>query len=60
MLKSEPNTDELLDAASQGDARARGQLLERFRSRLVRMVAVRLDRRLATRVDYQEHIIFYD
>ena len=35
----------------QGDAQARGQLLERHRARLKRMVAIRFDRRLAARVD---------
>jgi RNA polymerase sigma-70 factor (ECF subfamily) len=47
----DPDTDRLLDAAGQGDAQARGRLLERHRERLRRMVAVRLDRRLVTRVD---------
>jgi RNA polymerase sigma-70 factor (ECF subfamily) len=46
-----PDTDHLLDAAGRGDAAARGQLLERHRTKLTRMVAVRLDRRLAARVD---------
>jgi RNA polymerase sigma-70 factor (ECF subfamily) len=46
-----PDTDQLLAAASQGDATARGRLLERHRPRLKRMVALRLDRRLAARVD---------
>jgi RNA polymerase sigma-70 factor (ECF subfamily) len=52
MVKApEPDTDHLLDSASRGDALARGRLLERHRPRLKRMVAVRLDRRLAARVD---------
>jgi RNA polymerase sigma-70 factor (ECF subfamily) len=46
-----PDTDQLLASASRGDATARGRLLERHRPRLKRMVAVRLDRRLAARVD---------
>src|SRR3954449_6327982 len=46
-----PDTDQLLASASQGDATARNRLLERHRPRLKRMVAVRLDRRLAARVD---------
>src|SRR5439155_13358142 len=46
-----PDTDQLLDAVSRGDAKARGRLLERHRRKLARMVAVRLDRRLAARVD---------
>lgn len=45
------DTDQLLDDASRGDASARGRLLERHRPRLKRMVVVRLDRRLAARVD---------
>ena len=51
MRRAEPDTDQLLAAAGDGDARARGRLLERHRERLCRMVAVRLDRRLAARVD---------
>src|SRR5213080_3119182 len=46
-----PDTDQLLASASRGDATARGRLLERHRQRLKRLVAVRLDRRLAARVD---------
>jgi RNA polymerase sigma-70 factor (ECF subfamily) len=46
-----PDTDQLLADASRGDAAARGRLLERHRRRLRQMVAVRLDRRLAARVD---------
>src|SRR5436309_7088112 len=46
-----PDTDQLLASASRGDTAARGRLLERHRSRLRRMVAVRLDPRLAARVD---------
>ncbi|HVS39826.1 MAG TPA: sigma-70 family RNA polymerase sigma factor [Gemmataceae bacterium] len=45
------NTDELLDRAAAGDSDARQRLLQRHRDRLVRMVAVRLDRRLAGRLD---------
>ena len=48
---TEPDTDQLLRAADRGDAQARGRLLERHRGRLRRMVALRLDRRLAARVD---------
>jgi RNA polymerase sigma-70 factor (ECF subfamily) len=47
----EPDTEQLLDAARRGDVQARGRLLERHRPRLRRMVAVRLDRRVAARVD---------
>src|SRR5437870_763694 len=46
-----PDTDELLDLASQGDEGARQDLLARHRQRLRQMVAVRMDRRLAARVD---------
>jgi len=44
-------TQSLLDQARQGDDDARLSLLERYRDYLRRMVAVRLDRRLAPRVD---------
>jgi RNA polymerase sigma-70 factor (ECF subfamily) len=50
-LESGPNTDQLLDAVSHGDADARGRLLESHRSKLRRMIAVRFDHRLASRVD---------
>jgi RNA polymerase sigma-70 factor (ECF subfamily) len=46
-----PDTEELLEAIARGDAEARGQLLERHRPKLRRMVAIRFDRRLAARVD---------
>lgn len=49
--RPQPDTDHLLAAVSRGDRTARGPLLERHRRRLRRMVAVRLDRRLAARVD---------
>src|SRR6476619_5752508 len=49
--QSEPDTEELLDAAATGDGSARGRLLDRHRQRLRRMVAVRLDRRLSARLD---------
>jgi len=48
---SDPDTEALLTAAGRGDGLARGRLLERHQQRLKRMVAVRLDRRLAARVD---------
>src|SRR5260370_26969803 len=47
----QPDTRELLDRASCGEVRARQLLLDRHRARLRRMVAVRLDPRLAPRVD---------
>ena len=43
--------DELLERAARGDPAARDALLGWHRDRLRRMVAVRLDRRLAARVD---------
>jgi len=46
-----PDTDDLLDRTAAGDRAARDQLLVRHRAKLRRMVAVRLDRRLAARVD---------
>src|SRR3954470_14962146 len=45
------DTEELLDRAGAGDSAARQQLLARHRARLRRTVAVRMDRRLAARVD---------
>lgn len=41
----------LIDQALRGDAAARQELLELYRENLRRMVASRLDRRLASRVD---------
>jgi RNA polymerase sigma-70 factor (ECF subfamily) len=51
MNPNAPETDELLRRATQGDNDARQRLLDRHRSRLRQMVAVRMDRRLAARVD---------
>lgn len=48
---TDPDTDRLLDRTSAGDASARQALLDRHRGRLRHMVAVRLDPRLAARVD---------
>src|SRR5262245_4077950 len=45
------DTDALLDRAATGDSSATQRLLDRHRERLGRMVAVRLDRRLAARLD---------
>jgi RNA polymerase sigma-70 factor, ECF subfamily len=50
-MTAAPDTEQLVEQAGQGDARARQQLLTRHRDRLRRMVAVRLDRRLAARLD---------
>jgi RNA polymerase sigma-70 factor, ECF subfamily len=41
----------LLRRANTGDVEARSELLELYRGRLRRMVAIRLDKRLAARVD---------
>jgi RNA polymerase sigma-70 factor (ECF subfamily) len=46
-----PDTEELLRRAVQGDGGAMDGLLNRCRPRLRRMVAVRMDSRLAARVD---------
>jgi RNA polymerase sigma-70 factor (ECF subfamily) len=45
------SVDDLLSEAATGDRSAIGRLLARYRSRLKRLVAARLDRRLAVRVD---------
>jgi RNA polymerase sigma-70 factor (ECF subfamily) len=44
-------SDELLQRAGNGDARALGELFARHRERLRRMVQLRLDRRLQGRLD---------
>jgi RNA polymerase sigma-70 factor (ECF subfamily) len=51
MLPANPDTDQLIDQASRGDTAAREQLLVRHRDRLCHMVQVRMDRRLAARID---------
>src|SRR5690349_19805955 len=51
MTTPEPDTEELLDRVAHGDGGARQRLLARHRARLRRMIALRLDRRLAARVD---------
>jgi RNA polymerase sigma-70 factor (ECF subfamily) len=47
----EPDTEVLIEHARGGDGAARQALLARHRARLRRMVACRLDRRVAARVD---------
>ncbi len=47
----QPDTDELLRLTGNGDRSARGALLQRHRERLRRMIALRIDPRLAARVD---------
>jgi RNA polymerase sigma-70 factor (ECF subfamily) len=51
MNQAEPDTEQLLACAAQGDQAALGLLLERHRQRLRHMIAVRLDRRLQARLD---------
>jgi RNA polymerase sigma-70 factor (ECF subfamily) len=51
MPRPGPDTDQLLEQASQGDGQAVQHLLERHRSRLRRMLACHLDRRVAARVE---------
>ncbi len=51
MTHHEPDTEVLIERAAGGDARAGQLLLARHRRRLRRMVALRMDRRLAARVD---------
>ncbi len=46
----ETQTDQLLQQVMQGDEEARSQLFEKYRRRLRRLVAVRLDPRVASRV----------
>jgi RNA polymerase sigma-70 factor (ECF subfamily) len=49
--QGDPENDDLLRRAAAGDPAARDELLGRHRGRLRRMIAARLDRRLAPRVD---------
>jgi RNA polymerase sigma-70 factor (ECF subfamily) len=51
MTAAAPDTEELLRRSQAGDRQARGALLQRHRQRLRRMIALRLDRRLAARLD---------
>jgi len=51
MSAQKPDTDELLRRVAQGEGGAMDGLLDRCRPRLRRMVAVRMDPRLAARVD---------
>lgn len=46
-----PETEILLRRAGDGDPSARAELLERYRDRLRRMIAVRMNKRVAARVD---------
>jgi RNA polymerase sigma-70 factor, ECF subfamily len=51
MTTEQPDTEELLRQAEHGDLGARDGLLARHRDRLRKMIAWRIDRRLAARVD---------
>lgn len=51
MALAEDDTDELVRRAGDGDVQATEKLMERHRARLRQMVAVRMDPRLAARVD---------
>ncbi len=51
MTDQDWDPEQLLRRAGQGDPVAREQLLMRHRARLRQMIAVRLDRRLAARID---------
>jgi RNA polymerase sigma-70 factor, ECF subfamily len=46
-----PDTEQLLQRAERGDLAAREELLVRYQKRLRQMIAVRMDRRLAARLD---------
>jgi RNA polymerase sigma-70 factor (ECF subfamily) len=48
---SDHDSTDLLDRIRSGDQTARDELLDRFRPQLRRMVAARMDDRMATRVD---------
>jgi RNA polymerase sigma-70 factor (ECF subfamily) len=50
-MSPDPETELLIQDAARGVEWARHQLLDRHRVRLLRMVALRLDRRLAPRLD---------
>ena len=51
MVIEQPETVELLQRVGKGDEHALGQLLARHRTRLRRMVSLRMDPRLSGRVD---------
>jgi len=51
MPAEKEQTEELMSRAARGDDGARQALLQRYRDRLRRMVAVRLDARLVARLD---------
>src|SRR5215471_20418277 len=49
--RKDPDTEMLMAQAAAGDREARDRLLERFRPRLRHLIGLRLDRRLAARLD---------
>ena len=49
--RKDPDTEVLLARAAAGDRSARDHLLERYRPRLRQLIRLRLDRRLAARLD---------
>lgn len=51
MPPKSPDSDDLLRQTSQGSAGARDKLLTRHRDRLRKLIAYRMDRRLAARLD---------
>jgi RNA polymerase sigma-70 factor, ECF subfamily len=51
IVAPDPDTGELLDRSAAGDTDARDRLLRRHRDRLKRMIAIRIDGRLAARLD---------
>jgi RNA polymerase sigma-70 factor, ECF subfamily len=51
MLAETPDTAQLIEQATRGDGQARQDLLARHQARLRQMVVVRMDRRLAARLD---------
>ena len=51
MTSTHDDTDELLAKAGEGDSKARETLLARHRDRLKKVVQLRMDKRLAARVD---------
>ena len=51
MATHDPDLEQLLERAAQGDQAARGRLLTQYQARLRQLIALRLDRRLAARID---------
>jgi len=51
MPAAQPETEQLLELAGAGNSSARSRLLERHRERLRNLIAMRLDKRIAARLD---------